>query len=58
MINIYKDVNDPLMDICFAPYRSILILIFYEIQSMKICFITLLHRLVKTEWDHRHLIII
>jgi len=23
MINIYKDVNDPLMDICFAPYRSI-----------------------------------
>lgn len=22
-LNIYKDVNDPLMDVCFAPYRSI-----------------------------------
>lgn len=23
VINIYKDVNDPLMNVCFAPYRSI-----------------------------------
>lgn len=23
LLNIYKDVNDPLMDVCFAPYRSI-----------------------------------